>query len=36
MVRPDCVANDLRRKTIAGVTRPIALHGISLSVPSPS
>jgi hypothetical protein len=36
MVRPDCIANDLGRKTIAGVTRSIALHGISLSVPCSS
>ena len=33
MVRSDRIANDLGRKTIAIATRPIALHGISLSVP---
>jgi hypothetical protein len=36
MVRPDRVADDLGRKTIARVTRPIALHGVSLSVPCSS
>ena len=28
MVRPDRIADDLGRKTITGVTRPIAFHGI--------
>jgi hypothetical protein len=33
MVRPDRIADDLGRETIAGITRSIDLHGISLSVP---
>ena len=36
MVSPDRIADDLGRETIAGVTRPIALHGTSLSVSCPS
>src|SRR5436305_3114705 len=32
MVSPDCIADDLGSKTIAAVTRPIALHRTSLSV----
>jgi hypothetical protein len=32
MIRPDGVTDDLARKSIAGVRRPISLHRISVSV----
>jgi hypothetical protein len=31
MVSPNCIADDLGRETIAGVTRAIAFHGTSVS-----
>ena len=31
MIHPDCIADDLRRKTIAGVTGAIDLPGTSVS-----
>jgi hypothetical protein len=36
MISPDRIADDLGRKPIAGVTRPTALHGPSVSVPCPN